>query len=160
MVSRGYNLGVAILASHMQNPTHTAKGGECLCRRKKDTVIVKKESMAFHVWVLTGTEGIVFLLLLDSAIVPRVFVSFLSGLCSYLIKVSVYNFLSPSLPLPHYYQDFLRKHIADQELDFLISSVFGPSSARKDLSSCKCSMNIGISHWRECADWNLLRFLF
>ena len=59
----------------------------------------------------------------------------------YLIKVSIYYtfYISPLL------SGFFSGSIANQEIGFLISVAFLSISARKDLSSYKCSMNI-LSH--------------
>lgn len=61
----------------------------------------------------------------------------------YLIKVSIYYvfYIPPTL-----LSGFFFENIADQELGFLISVAFSSISAKKDLSSCRCSVNI-VSHF-------------
>ena len=106
----------------MQVPTHTAREGECLYRRKD---IAKKGFSYLSPW---QEREEYFFFLLDSAIFPEcVWAS--SLVCwLYLIKVSIYYifYISPLL------SGFFSGSIADQELGFLISVAFLSISARKD----------------------------
>lgn len=81
MVSRELQPRAAILTSHMQVPTHTAREGECLYRRKKDIakVIVKTGIHGFSC-LSPDRNRRLFLLPVGLCYCPRVFVSFLSGL--------------------------------------------------------------------------------
>ena len=57
----------------------------------------------------------------------------------------MYYFFLHSPPPPPLLSGFFSESIADQELGFLISVFYWSISARKDLSSYKCSVNI-VSH--------------
>ena len=83
-----------------------------------------------------------FFFLLDSATVPECLWASSLVCWLYLIKVSIYYFFTFPRPL---LSGFFSGSIADQELGFLNSVFFWSISARKDLSSYKCSVNI-VSH--------------
>ena len=148
-ISRELQFGVCIFGKPHASP-HTVREGEYFYRRSKEVgkAIVNKESMAFHVWVLDRNKEESSFFLLDSAIVPRC-ESFLFDL------LTLFNWGCCLLFFLHFspfYQDFSLKALLIKS-GFPISVAFLPICARKCLSSCKCTVSVGLTLEGKCTDW-------